>query len=83
MSLPMLSSRVSLAWLRHRVGVVKQEHGDLFVILFSDTHRPMNARSRLLPFHLPGRDLDALALSSITALNRQSALSVENFPSLA
>jgi hypothetical protein len=43
----------------------------------------MNARRRLLPFHLPGRDLDALALSSITALNRQSALSVENFPSLA
>jgi hypothetical protein len=38
---------------------IKQESGDLLVSLLTHVHRPMNTLSRLLPFDLSGRDLDA------------------------
>jgi hypothetical protein len=43
---------------------------DLLVSLLTHIHRPMNTLSRLFPFDLSGRDLDAQALASVTVLNR-------------
>ena len=60
-----------LSGLCHRVRAVEQENRDLLVGLLADIHGVVNALTRLLPLNLTGRDLNALALSSITVLNRE------------
>lgn len=57
--------------LRYRVGTVEQEDGYLLIGLFSNIHCTVKPLGRLLPFNLPRRDLDAMALASIAKLHQQ------------
>jgi hypothetical protein len=55
--------------LRNRVWAVKQEGGHLLVWVLPSVDSAVDALGWLLPFDLSRRDLNALALASVTILN--------------
>jgi hypothetical protein len=57
--------------LRYSVWTVEQEDSDLLIRLASDVHCTMNSLGWIFPLDLTRRDFDALALPSITVLNRE------------
>ena len=62
--------------------MIEKENRDLLLRLFPDIHRPKDAGTWLLPFNLTRRDLNALALASVTVLNREKIASQNHCYSL-
>src|SRR5262245_1802929 len=51
--------------LRDSARPVQKKDGDLLVGLLTDINRTMQALGRLIPIHLPGRDRDAAACTTL------------------
>ncbi len=61
------------SWLRDCVGTVEKEDGDLFVRLIADVDPAVRALGGLIPIHLPGCDVEALARRAIAVFDRQGS----------
>ena len=77
----MLMQRMTTGKFRH-LPVVEQENRDLLIRLLAHIHRPMNTGARFLPLDLPRRDLNVVALASVTILNGEEIASQDHCHSL-
>ena len=76
------SRNLFLSRLRLGIWTVEKENRNLLIRTLSDIHRSMNAGARLLPLDLSRSDLNALAVASITVLNREGIASQDHRHSL-
>jgi hypothetical protein len=61
-----------LVRLRHGVRPIEEEDSYLLAWLLCDIYCTVNAFRGLFPFHLPGRELDALLFSVVAILDQEN-----------
>jgi hypothetical protein len=64
--------QLALDWLRNRTRTVEQKDGDLLVGV-ADIDTLVKEIERLIPVHLPRRDIEAPALAAVTVLRARAS----------